>query len=311
MADAYEWWRNALAGKPGPIHDGDPQLGFYRKRKFKGGPFVGAAIFPDPETGEIIATVDGKATDPDTLWTWVASNPVTEEAYRAWESTGRWPDADPSIGDNMPPADDDIEALRDQIESAKAGAGAYAEIKDDETAKKAQSLRSRLNELARAADKKRAALKQPHLDAGKSIDGEWMPLVKAAKTAADVIAGALSAHETRKARAADEARRKAEEELRKREEEAAKATAEGQPAPAPAPTPEPEPAPTTQIRGGYGKAASVRVVKVATVTDQDAAYRFLKSHKELVELIGKLAQRAVDAGYEVPGVSVEEQRKVA
>jgi hypothetical protein len=52
-------------------------------------------------------------------------------------------------------------------------------------------------------------------------------------------------------------------------------------------------------------------VKVATVTDQDAAYGYLKANAELTALISKLAQRAVDAGYTVPGTEVTEQRKVA
>ena len=90
------------------------------------------------------------------------------------------------------------DVLRDQIDAAKAGVGTYAKISDDETAGKAQSLRSRLNELSGEADKKREALKRPHLEAGKAIDKEWQPLVKSAKEAADGIRSALSAYETDK-----------------------------------------------------------------------------------------------------------------
>jgi len=319
MYDVYAWWRSAIDGKPGPIHDGDPQCGFYRRRTRKNGPFVGVAIYPDPATGEIVGVCDRALVDGDELdrlWLWVAKNPVTEDAYRDWEKNGIWPDDHPTIehpepGHNQPPADNEIEALRDQIASAKAGAGEFAEIKDDKTASKAQAFRARLNELSKQADKKRDELKRPHLEAGRAIDKEWMPLVKDAKAAADQIRKALSAHETRKARAAEEARRKAEEEQRRREAEAAKAAAAGMPAPAPEPTPQPEPAPTAQIKGAYGKAASVREVLIAEVVDQDAAYQAMRTHPELVDLIRKLAQRAVNAGHEIAGVKVVKERRVA
>jgi hypothetical protein len=52
------------------------------------------------------------------------------------------------------------------------------------------------------------------------------------------------------------------------------------------------------------------VVKVATVADQDAAYGYLKAQPELVALILKLAQKAVDSGFTVPGVDITEERKV-
>ena len=41
------------------------------------------------------------------------------------------------------------------------------------------------------------------------------------------------------------------------------------------------------------------------------AYQAMKTHPELVRLIAHLAQRAVDAGHEIKGVTVEEERKVA
>ncbi len=33
MQNDYAYWRDALTGKFGPIHDGDPQPGFYRLRR--------------------------------------------------------------------------------------------------------------------------------------------------------------------------------------------------------------------------------------------------------------------------------------
>lgn len=315
----YTYWQNALKGDFGPIHEGDAQLGFFRKRTRRAGPFVPVAIFM--HEGQIVALCDGHQVDAAEIWSYVCQHPVAEEWYHTRINTGKWPDeseavsqslAPPPAGHNNPP-EDEAEILKGQIDAATAGVAEYAEIGDDETASKAQSLRSRLLELSRDADKKRETEKKPHLEAGKSIDAKFQPLVKAAKAAADTIAKALGEHETRKARAAEAARLEAERKRREAEAAARSAEESGKPAPPPPPVtePEPMPAPTTSIKGAYGRAASVKVAKVATVTDIDAAFGFLKTHKELVELISALAQRAVNAGYDVPGVTVKEKRKVS
>jgi hypothetical protein len=320
----YDYWSNALKGEFGAVHEGDPQPGFYRKRISRGGAFVPVAIWE--HEGSIVALVDVKQTDAAELWSYVCQYPITEQQYHDRIETGKWHDesdavtaslAPPSIGHNNGPQDE-AEIIKGQIEAASAGAEEYATIKDDGEAAKAQSLRSRLLELSGSADKKREAEKKPHLEAGKSVDAKWQPLVKAAKAAADKIRDALSAHETRKAREAERLRREAEEAARKAEDErraklAAK-LAEHPDAPSPMPelTPVPvAPEPVTAIRGAYGRAAAVKIVKVCTVIDQDAAYSYLKADKELAALISKLAQKAVDAGYVVPGTEVTEQRKVA
>lgn len=309
MAD-YTYWQNALKGSFGPVHDSDPQPGFYRRRTRKGGPFVPVAIWE--HEGKIVAVQDGKHADAAEIWTYVCQNPIPEDWYHGKMNDGVWRDEAPAVaaeatmGHNQGPTDE-AEILKEQIESASAGVKQYEKIDSDESAAQAQSLRARLNELSGEADKKREDAKKPHLDAGKAIDAKWQPLVKAAKAGADAIRAALSGWETEKYNRQQEERRKAEEAQRKAEEKAAKA---GKPAPAPPPPPEPAPE-ATQIKGAYGKAASVKVVKVVTVTDQDAAYKFLRTHPELVSLIAKLAQRGIDAGYDVPGVRIEEQRKVA
>lgn len=318
----YTWWSNALAGNVGPISDGYPECGFYR-RKQKDKTFCAVAIWRNAD-GELVAVEtrgnSAHPVDAQDTWTWVAKYPIPEALYRAYCDTGRWPDMDKAvaeqvergIGDNMPP--DDVETLADQIESAKAGIAAYETIGDDETLAKAQSLRSRLLELSRTADKKRDEIKRPHLDACKTIDGTWMPLVKDAKAAADIVLKRMNDWENEKLRRERDAQRKADEERRAAEEAARAAEAEGAPAPAPEPepAPQPAPAPAAPIRGAYGRAASVKLVKVVTnITDIDALLSFLRMHPEMTELARRLAQRAVDKGHDVPGVEVEEQRKVA
>ena len=198
----YDYWRNALAGNFGAVHDGDPQPGFYRKRTGKAAGYVAVAIWPD--AAGMMATVDGQEVDPNVIWTWVCQHPVTYEQFKAREETGRWHDEDDAVTESLAhrtdtnnPPTDEAEILKGEIETASAGVAAYAEIKDDETAAKAQSLRSRLLELSGKADKIREAQKAPHLEAGKNIDARFQPLVKAAKAAADTIRELLGAHETR------------------------------------------------------------------------------------------------------------------
>lgn len=319
----YTYWQNALAGNFGPVHDSDPQPGFYRKRTGKAAGYVPVAIWE--QDGKILALVDGKEADAAEIWTYVCKYPILEEWYRARMVGQRWPDESAAVTESLAhvtdtnnPPTDEAEILKGQIEAAATGAAEYADINSDETASKAQSLRSRLLELSGQADKIREIEKKPHLEAGKAIDAKFQPLVKMAKSAADLIREALGQHETRKAREAERIRREQEEERLRAEREATKARAEaelaGRPAPAPvpaAPPPEPTPAPAAAIRGAYGRAAAVKVVKVAKVVDQDKAYLALKKHPEMIALIAALAQRAATAGIPLEGVEVTEERKVS
>ena len=94
QTDPYAWWRKALEGDVGSVHDGDPQLGFYRKRAFKKGPWQSVAIWE--MDGEIVAKIDHEMTDAEKIWTWVYRNPVSHEAYENAMKNGFWDD-DPEI----------------------------------------------------------------------------------------------------------------------------------------------------------------------------------------------------------------------
>lgn len=307
--DRYAYWRAALRGEKPEANPDNPQDGYYRMRRHKGGPLVPVAVWF--ENDRQMCLIDGKLVDENTAcerWSYFADKPISHEVYTAVAERGEnWPDIDPTVADqqrdgiggNNPPEDEAI-ILQEQIEAAAAGANAYAKIEDDETLRKAQTLRSRLLELSRTADKRREDLKRPHIDAGKAVDAKWQPLVKLAKSFADSIAAAMNAWETEKLRREREEQRRVAETLRA-------AADAGKPAPV-APPPPAAPAP---IKGAAGRAASVKLVRVATVTDQDAVYAYMRDRPEVVDLLAKLAQRAVDAGREVPGVTVEEQRKVA
>lgn len=312
--DAYDWWRRAVAGeKIGgptlPVHDGEPQLGYYRKRISAAGAFTGVAIYMH---GDAMVALEGKdrMVDPNDIWTWVAKYPVTYAAYEYWAQNGRWPDMDKSVeGSLAHAASNSADLTEDQkkkaeIDTALEAVKTYQTIADDESLARAQSARSRLLELSGDADKIREREKAPHLEAGRKVDTVWQPLVKTAKDGADKIRAVMSAYVTARDKKAEEERRQAEEKARIEAEKAAK---KGRPAPPPEPQPATVAPEATTIRPGYGRAAAITEKKVVTVTDQDACYQSLKSHPELVTMIHLLAQRAVAAGKgdQVQGIKID------
>lgn len=285
MQNDYAYWRDALTGKFGPIHDGDPQPGFYRLRR-RGQVDQPVAIWRDSDG--IYCAVSGREDDASEIWTFVADKPITEAVYRAVVAGEPWQDIAPSVAaltnsESADPAD----ILRDQIKACKADIAGFTTITDDTQQAAAQSLRSRLLELSREADKTRERLKAPHHEAGKAVDAKWQPLVKDAKAAADKVAAAMGAWETEKARKAAEAN-----------------------APPP-PVAAPAPAPAAPIKGAYGRAASVRVVRIATVVDQDRLYAAIRDHSELKATMQRIAQAIVNGGETVAGVEITEERRVA
>ena len=82
-----------------------------------------------------------------------------------------------------------------------------------------------MNELAGKADKQREKLKRPHLEAGKAVDAQWMPLVRDAKSVADMLRKYIEDFETTKLRE----RRRLEEERQRAEAEQAKSNREDAP----------------------------------------------------------------------------------
>jgi hypothetical protein len=325
LTDPYSYYWDALAltqGKRAVTREEmlamgvteSPQAGFFRRRLQRGGLFVPVAIWPNGNG--MTALVEGREVSADEVWTYCVAHPVPEDWYRDKMEGRPWPDEDIQEGNlthdtstNAPPTDP-LEAKRIEIENALGDAGKYAVITSDDMAAQAQARRSRLNELSNEADKAREKLVRPHLDAEKAVNGQWMPLVKAAKAGADTIRAALSTYETKKETARRDAERKRLAEEQARQEEARRAAAAAAEAGKPAPPP-PEPAPTpvpqpTVIRGAAGRAATKKMKKLATVTDYDAAFGYLKGAQEIKDLLGRLAQKAVDAGQVVPGVTVEE-----
>ena len=322
IVDQWAWWRSALkdpsqVGKSLPVHDGDAQVGYYRTRnkdKTWGDP---VAIYYPEDSETLVALRGDREVRPEDIWSWCCKFPVEYQAYLDARQGKGWPDdiakvmpAPPAVGDNSGEVDP-IESLKDQIAAALKGADAFKKITDDANLAKAQSLRSRLNELSNAADKEREALKKPHLEAGKKIDATWQPLVKGAKSGADMIRDAMGAWETEKLRRIREEERRQQEELRKQQEAARAAEPAGEAPEVAAPVMEAASAPAP-IKGAYGKAASVSVKMVVDqVTDWTALAIYMIDHPVLHDTLRSLAQRALDAGRtNIPGITVSEQAQV-
>jgi hypothetical protein len=325
----YDWWSSQIGDRQIAERTGDvtmvPQPGFYRARR-GGVPIPVAYYAADGEVRCRIGDEDVDATRAAEIWPYASKTVISEALYRAVaEDGGKWPDIDtnatPASGDNMPPPADSVEAFRDQINSAREGLSAYAkigltfdEIKpfignpealaenihlSDEEATRAQTLRARLLELSGAVIKKHKVEKEPHLAAGRAVDQTWFPLRDLAQQGADAIRAAMTAwNDVKLAVQREQERRQAAA-----EREAKKV---GTPAPAAAPSP----VFGGPIKGAVGRAASVKVVKVAVVTDQAKAYAYLAQQPEVIEAIQKAAQRFVDGGSLVPGVKIEETADV-
>ena len=98
MSDSYSWWRQALLGQFGPIHESDPQPGYYRIRKARGGPWVPVAIWCSDTGSSLVCLVDGSEKDPYEIWTWVCRYPVPYETYVAVAERGEpWPEDLPDL----------------------------------------------------------------------------------------------------------------------------------------------------------------------------------------------------------------------
>lgn len=97
LSERWRWWELAVQGKAPPPSEDEPQVGFYKVRKFRygewpRGPWLPASVWMepqdiDPATGELLSDeiirmeIDGKEVNPWKTWTWLASHPITESEW--------------------------------------------------------------------------------------------------------------------------------------------------------------------------------------------------------------------------------------
>ena len=342
MTDAYAYWRNALAGTFGPVHDGDAQNGFYRKRAFKDGPWQAVAIF-DHE-GRKVALADNKSVDPAQIWNWVCQYPITEEAYHRAVGGGGWADEPPAppsqvSGSNLP--SDPFEALQIEFAAERETAEEYlrSPVETKEQADRAAVLSKRIAAISSKATNLHKVEKQPHLDAGRAVDSKWRGL----KEDPDALVKRIKAHLTPYLREQDRLEKERQEAARKeaerlqREAEDARLAAER--------------AAVSHIAGGMVDAGAIKAhndsldeaarleqeaadkakeaearnaaagrtgAKVALrtfvygeITDFETLLLALKDRPEIIDLVQTLANRAAKSGVELPGMAIKSEQRAA
>lgn len=282
---SFEWWKMALQGQRGPIDADNPKAGFYRsKRKDKS--LHAVAIWYDSNSGDLRYQEDGRDVDEMRArerWPHDSRRPISEEVFWHFRDTGIWKDVDEAAQTAIAETSTDPAiVLKTDIAAAKEAATKYAKVESDEEMALAQSLRTRLQELAGKADKIRVAEKEPHFEAGREVDAKWQPLVKDAKGAADAIRTAMAKWndfklaQAAKAQTSDNAVSNA-------------------------------PPPSVQVSGGGGRAAAVTVKDTVVAIDEDKVFQQFKGNADLTDILMRLAQRAIDAGTAVPGATIEKR----
>jgi hypothetical protein len=194
MVDDLTFWRAALAGAGVPVHENDPQPGYWRMRAGRGGPWLPVAIWRAAD-GLLKALRDGQPAEAQDLWTWCCQNPVAYETYRAVAEEGLpWPEAvDVGPGHNQGPpiGEGDREedggrlalidlAIADLQQRATAWLADVGAIASQAEADKAATFAERFARLEREAEETRVAEKAPVLAQGRAIDEAWKPLIAAA-----------------------------------------------------------------------------------------------------------------------------------
>ena len=227
-------------------------------------------------------------------------------------------------GHNNPPTD--AELFKGQINELRERIETFPDVTVDNEGD-ANDLIQLTKKLAREIDAKRKDLKQPHLDAGREIDGTFNPLKSEAEATGKPLKDKLSAHLREQERiaqaAAAEAARIAEEERRKADEERqhvmpadeAEVTEQADLAEAKASAAAAHAEAARTAKGSHGlRASGLRTKKDVIVTDPVALVRQYHKHPQVIELCHKLARADVRAGKseaDIEGIAIKEVREIA
>lgn len=339
VIEPWAWYQGALKSPEAigsdklPIHPGEFQLGYYRVRR-KGGDWEPVGIYPDDDGKAVAFRGQRQVDDIPELFVWACRNPVSYDAYVKALAGDGWDDEPAkaaTIGDNSAEADP-YDALRIEYLGEKELAEEFmkAPVTTQAQADRVAIWAKRLTAIKTKAEGLHKVEKQPSLDEGRRVDEKWREL----KTAPDDLAKALKLHikpflqeqirqeeeRQRKAReeaeaarrAAAEAARKAAESDQQSDEEKAAAKAEADRQAAIARQAEQEAEARKVNAGRTGAKVSVRIEKVGVVTDyaKAAAALVTMKHKDMIEVIDKLAQRAAKAGMPFDGMEIKDEERV-
>ena len=213
MSDSFAYWQTAMSGRFGPVHENDPQPGFYRTKPRGGERAVPVAIWRD-ERG-VHALRDGFPVEPSAVWTWCCMHPVSYETYVAVAELGQpWPEdiVVPGIGHNggptiangvgkLVPGGDSVaerhpaDTLRLKIsvlwDAASGWLTSTGTVSTQVDADRAANYAEAFCALEREAEATRSAEKKPILEQGRAIEARWKPVVGAAEDAKKAMKKAL------------------------------------------------------------------------------------------------------------------------
>lgn len=275
---------------------------------------------------------------------WLKCVPVTRLEWAAALEHGYWDDGKMSrvltekekagiaggSGGNNPPLD---ETLADQIKALAERIEATAEPQTQDEANRLSEMLDRMRSLLKMAEAERVKEKEPHLQAGRDVDARWKAITGPGSVAYDEAEkrrksflkreqarlDAEAAAETRRlveaAKAKQERiRREAEEAARKQAEEAglSEADVDRHVAETEPDLPEIAVAPVEPVRavagGAHGIARGLKKTKRGRIDDAKAFASALVEirHPDMMELLGRLADRAAKAGMAQPGMTIIE-----
>lgn len=302
-------YQDAMAGRKVNFHDGQPQTGYYRMRKSKGGPFIPVAIWP--HEGAMVAMVGtgepgGKVRrDPTEIWTYCCDDPVSKDDAKFAFENGKWRGDAPTLGHNSGEYSADFEGLsrelhdyaemaREFLADVEKDGGIRDKVRADQASNMADYLGTVKGGIAKRADDMRDALVRPHLEAQREINTKFKPLIDEAKS----LDGQLR-------RAAGAWAKAEQDRLRKEAEERAKIEREKN---ASAEVHVVAEVPKVQVGGERAAKRSLKTKLVAQITDYEAALAHFKDADDVRNAVAALAQRAVKAGMrEIPGVKIVEE----
>jgi hypothetical protein len=295
LSDDLTHWRAALRGAAMPLHENDPQPGYWRLRAWRGGPWVPVAIWRDPD-GSLKALKGGQPADAQALWTWCCRHPIAYEAYCAVAEEGQpWPEEAPlaaGLGHNAGPAlvgDDHgplavtLRALADLRQRAEAWLAEVGTPATQGEADTAANFAEAFARLEREAEEARVAEKAPVLAKGRAIDEAWKPLLAAAAAGKRHMKEALTPYLL------------AEEERRRAQSEQNGAIGTGACPPR---------------AGTVGRRVGLRRESRCVVTDRDALVRAYRrdvrfwAHAGVMGVLAELAEADLRAGRRVRGAEL-------
>jgi hypothetical protein len=309
MSTTHTYWQNALSGNFGAVHENDPQCGYYRMRKGRGGPWVPVAIWLEDhgsvrqgqnsinsDSGKLVCLVEGKERNAYDVWTWVCRYPIAYETYVAVSEDGEpWPEEVPALGHNSQSLNE-AEVVGEEVEALSLSAMNWLEtlptIENQSDADKAANYADRLSALETRAEEARVIEKRPSLEEGREIDARWKPVVSKAQDVKAKMKKAIEPYLVGE---------------RQRRIEMARLTFQGSESGFDPSDIEPPRAGTNGRRVGLRSKYTVKITEPSALMDYYRTDLRLWSDKAVKEAIAKLAEADLASGAQIQGATLMEE----